>query len=169
MSDTDDQSIAQDTAEQSTNLSSGSETVVATSYVPQTQYQLWEKEAGKRNLSVSEFISSMVQVGMTDVELKDDSPSEIVELREQLRQAQAERDKVRKEKRNQDQEAYHVGLGKIKELIISNPGIDRHEIVNFVMENPVIFVDKYLQNLEDSKFTNRNGEWYPPEEVGDKK
>lgn len=169
MSNTDDQSIAQDTAEQSTNSSSGSETAVATSYVPQTQYQLWEKEAEKRDLSVSGFISSMVQIGMTDVELKDDSPSEIIELREQLRQVQAERNKAKKQKRNQNQEAYHVGLGKIKELIINNPGIDRHEIVNYVMENPIIFVDKYLESLESSKFTNRNGEWYPPEKVGTKK
>jgi hypothetical protein len=37
------------------------------------------------------------------------------------------------------------------------------------MKNPGVFVDKYLQRLEDSKFTNRNGEWYPPEEVGGKK
>ena len=102
-----------------------------------------------------------------DDERVDDSPSEIIELREQLRQVQAERNKAKK--RNQNQEAYHVGLGKIKELIINNPGIDRHEIVNYVMEDPIIFVDNYLKSLESSKFINRNSEWYPPEKLGTKK
>ncbi|MDB2281293.1 hypothetical protein PM030_05340 [Halorubrum ezzemoulense] len=161
------QSNSQDTAEQSTNQSSGTETVVATSYVPEQQYQQWEEEADKRDLSISEFISSRVQAGMTDIQLKDDSPSEIVELRESLREARAERDKAKKQKRNQNKEAYHIGLGKIKELIISDPGIDHRELVNFVVNNPVVFVDKYIDSLEESKFTSRGGKWYPPEEMED--
>lgn len=171
MSNADELSESENTGvgSQLTDQSSGSETVVATSYVPRTQYQLWEKEAKKRDMSISQLISSMVQAGLTDIELEEDPSSEIIELRNQLRQVQAERDKAKKEKRNQNQEAYHVGLGKIKELIINNPGIDRHEIVNYIMENPVIFVDKYLQNLEGSEFNNRNGEWYPPEEIGEKR
>lgn len=154
-----------ETTDQSMNQSSSTETVVATSYVPQVQYQQWEKEAEERDLSISAFISSMVQVGITNIQLKDDSASEIVKLREQLRQVQAERDEATKQKRNQNQETYHIGLGKIKEEIINNPGIHRYELVNFVAENPVSFVNDYLESLEDSNFVSQDDKWYPPKEM----
>ena len=167
MSNTDEKGTSQNTTDQSTNQSSSLETVVATSYLPQSQYQQWEREASKRNQSISEFISSMVQAGMNDIQLDEGSQSDIIELREQLRQVRAERDEARKEKQNLDQEAYHIGLGKVKELIINNPGIERRELVNYLVENPVIFVDMYLNSLEATEFVNKGGNWYPPEGVCD--
>lgn len=145
------------------------ETVPATAYVQKPQYQRWVKEADDRNQSVSGLISSMVEIGLNDIELEEDSPSEIVELREQLRQEQAAREELRQELKAREHGDYHIGLGRIKEVIIENPGIDRREIVNFVIENPAKFVDEYLENLETSEFSNQGGQWYPPEGVGDTK
>lgn len=144
-----------------------SETVPATAYVQKPQYQKWVREADKRDQSVSGFISSMVEVGLNDIELEKESPLEIVELREQLRQERTKREELRQELKTQEQGVYHIGLGKIKELIINNPGVDRREIVNYVVENPARFADKYLMNLESSEFVNEGGKWYPPESVGD--
>lgn len=145
------------------------ETVPATAYVQKPQYQRWVKEANDRNQSVSALISSMVEVGLNEIELEEESPSEIIELREQLRQEQAAREELSQELKAQEQGKYHIGLGRIKEVIIENPGIDRREIVNYVVENPTRFVDEYLENLEASEFINRDGEWYPPKGVGDTK
>jgi len=143
------------------------ETVPATSYVTPTQYQHWQDQAEKRNQSVSTFISTMVEVGLRQISLEDESPNEIVKLRQQLQILRSEKRELRDKLENNQQRSYQVGLGKIKDLIINNPGIDKHEMTNFVSDNTYMFVDKYLDHLYDSEFRNQDGKWYPPEDMGD--
>jgi len=140
---------------------------VATSYVPQPQYERWQEKADEKNQSVSSFIATMVELGLNEVKLEQASPSEIVEVRQQLQNVRAERDDLQQSLRKQTQQDYSVGLGRIKEVIIENPGIERREIVNFVVSNPVQFVDEYLDELEESDFRVKKGQWYPPENLED--
>jgi len=142
-----------------------SEKVPATSYVPQLQYEKWKREAEKRNQSVSTLIATMVEVGLNDIGLENESPSEIIELRSELRDVRSERDDLYEKLQQKERGDHQVGLGRVKELIIENPGIDRREIVNLVIENPVLFVDDYLASLELSDFVKQNGHWYPPESI----
>ncbi|GAA1302627.1 hypothetical protein GCM10009647_019260 [Streptomyces sanglieri] len=116
------------------------EKVPATSYVPRIQYEKWKREADNRNQSISTLIATMVEVGLTDIELEDDSPSEIVELRSELQEVRSERDDLHEKLRQKERRDHQVGLGRVKELIIENPGIDRREVINFVAANPVLFV-----------------------------
>jgi len=109
----------------------------------------------------------MVELGLNEVKLEQASPSEIVEVRQQLQNVRAERDDLQQSLRKQTQQDYSVGLGRIKEVIIENPGIERREIVNFVVSNPVQFVDEYLDELEESDFRVKKGQWYPPENLED--
>jgi hypothetical protein len=141
------------------------EKVPATSYVPRIQYEKWKREADNRDQSISTLIATMVEVGLNDIELDDESPSEIVELRSELQEVRSERDDLYEKLQQKERGDHQVGLGRIKELIIENPGIDRREIVNFVVTNPVLFVDSYLASLEVSTFRKRDGEWYPPESM----
>jgi hypothetical protein len=143
------------------------ETVPATSYVTPIQYHHWQDEAEKRNQSVSTFISSMVEAGRRQISLEQGSPDEITDLRKQIQTLRSERDEVRRKLEATQQQDYQIGLGKIKELIVNNPGFTRREIAIHVSENPFIFVDKYLESLEDSEYKNNGGMWYPPESVGD--
>ena len=138
---------------------------VATSYVPQSQYDKWQEKADERDQSVSSFIALMVELGLKEVKLEEESPSEIVELRQRLQKVRAERDDLQKSLQQQAQQDYSVGLGRIKEIIIKNPGVDRREIVNYVVNNPIQFVDKYLDELEESAFRVEEGQWYPPEDL----
>lgn len=142
-----------------------SEKVPATSYVPQTQYEKWKGEAENRDQSISTLIATMVEIGLNDIELQDESPSEIIELRSELRDVRSERDDLYKKLQQKERGDHQVGLGRVKELIIENPGIDRREVVNFVVEHPVLFVDSYLSSLELSEFRKQDGEWYPPESI----
>ncbi|GAB7008977.1 hypothetical protein [Halorubrum trueperi] len=141
------------------------ETVVATSYVPQGQYERWESEATKRNQSVSSWIASMVETGLRDIQVEAESPDEIGDLRRRLRQLRNERDELQQRLNAQQQQEYQVGLGKIKDLIIENPGLNRREIMNHVSDNIAVFVDEFLDHLENSEFVKDDGDWYPPEEV----
>lgn len=140
---------------------------VATAYVPLPQYERWQEKADERNQSVSSFIATMVELGLNEVKLEQESPSEIVELRQRLQKVRAERDDLQQSLQQQTQQDYSVGLGRIKEIIIENPGIERREIVNHVVSNPVQFVDKYLDELEESAFRVEEGQWYPPENLED--
>jgi hypothetical protein len=140
---------------------------VATAYVPQPQYERWQEKADERNQSVSSFIATMVELGLNEVKLEQESPSEIVELRQRLQKVRAERDDLQQSLQQQTQQDYSVGLGRIKEIIIENPGIERREIVNYVVSNPIQFVDKYLDELEESAFRVEEGQWYPPENLED--
>jgi hypothetical protein len=145
--------------------SSDCETVVATAYVPQTQYERWEIEAAERNQSISSLIASMVETGLRDIQIEQESPSDIVDLRSRLQRVQAERDELQQRLQAQQRQDYQVGLGKIQDLIIEEPGINRREIMNYVSNNMAVFVDEFLDHLESSEFVNRGGNWYPPEEV----
>jgi len=141
------------------------EKVPATSYVPQIQYKKWKREAESRDQSVSTLIATMVEVGLNDIELQDESPSEIIELRSELNEVRSDRDDLYEKLQQKERGDHQVGLGRVKELIIEKPGMDRREIVNFVVENPVLFVDDYLSSLELSEFRKQDGEWYPPESM----
>jgi predicted transcriptional regulator len=154
------------TDDQSRSDSVEDETVVATAYVPKPQYKQWEKEAAKRSQSISSLIASMVQTGLRDIQVEDDSPSEIVDLRSRLQQVQNERDDLQQRLNAQQKQDYQVGLGKIQDLIIERPGINRREMINHVNSNIAVFVDEFLDHLEDSEFVKNDGDWYPPEEVG---
>lgn len=141
------------------------ETVVATAYVPQGQYERWETEAAKRDQSISSLIALMVETGLRDIQIEAESPDEIGELRRRLQQLRTERDELQQRLNVRQQQEYQVGLGKIKDLIINNPGINRREIMNHVSDNIMVFVDEFLDHLDDSEFVKENGDWYPPEEV----
>lgn len=153
------------TDEQSRSNSAEDETVVATAYVPKPQYKQWEREAAKRNQSISSLIASMVQTGLRDIQVEDDSPSEIVDLRSRLQQVQNERDDLQQRLNAQRKQDYQAGLGKIQDLIIERPGINRREIINHINNNVAVFVDEFLDHLEESEFIKKDGDWYPPEEV----
>jgi len=155
------------TEEMNDRDSDESTTVVATAYVPADQYQRWENEAEARGQSISSLIASMVEAGLNDIQIEEESPDEVIELRQRLHEIREEKDSLRQKLEAQQRQEYEVGLGKIKEVIIENPGIDRREIMNYVSSNPLLFVDGVLENLEGSSFRLENGKWYPPEEVGD--
>ncbi len=142
------------------------EKVPATSYVPKGQYEKWRREADERDQSVSTLIATMVEVGLNDIEVDKESPSDIVKLRSELTKVRSERDDLHEKLRRKERGDHQVGLGRVKELIIENPGIDQREIMNFIVENPVQFVENYLESLEASEFTRQDGEWYPPESMG---
>lgn len=146
----------------------GEELVAATSYIPRSQYEQWKREAKARDLSVSTLISNMVQVGLSEIELEERTPEEIVELRRRLQEAQNERNELQRKVRKLEKQDFQIGLGKIKEFIISNPGVTRREITNYILKNPIQFVDSYLEELESSHFTREGEEWFPPEGLGEK-
>lgn len=140
--------------------------VPATSYVPPTQYEKWTREANERDISISVLISSMVELGLNDVETDDSELlSETIELRRKLAEARDQRDEAVENTRKLESQEYVTGLGKIKDLIIENPGIERREIQNHVAKNAHTFTNEYLNQLEFSSFYQKDGRWYPPEEV----
>lgn len=165
MTNTNQMDSESDTGAGDGSESAKSKTVVATSYVPRSQYEKWEKEADERNQSVSSFIASMVEVGVNEIQLEQESPSEIIKLRKRLQKVRLERDELQENIEAEERTDYQIGLGKIKELIIANPGIDRREIINHIAQNPVIFAEKYLDRLASSEFIQEGGRWYPPDSV----
>lgn len=142
------------------------ELIPATSYVPEKLYQEWQEAAEEQNQSISSFITTRVEAGRRQIQQSETKPSEIVELRKTIQELKADREELRRKLNNTEDIKYGVGMGKVKELIIDNPGIDKPSIVNFVAEEPVKVADDILQTLRRTKFSEEQGKWYPPEEMG---
>ena len=153
------------TEETSVVETGGDDQIPATSYVSKQQYQEWKEVADEKNQSISSFIATHVEAGRREIEQVADQPSDIVELRKQVQELRAERDNLRNKLNNIENMQYGVGMGRVKDLIINNPGIDKASIVNFVMEEPVKVTDDILSNLRKTDFVNKEGKWYPPEEM----
>lgn len=142
---------------------SSDELVTATTYVRSTQYADWKAEAAKRGTSISSFISTRVEAGRRNIKAIESDPSEMDQLRHELQQYRTERDALRRQLEAKQDQDYHVGLGKIEQLINNNPGIRTEEVILFVSENAVKFVDKYLSSVEMRGYVNQNGQWFAPD------
>ena len=142
---------------------SSDELVTATTYVPSTQYTDWKAEAAERGISISSFISTRVDAGRRNIKRIESDPSETDQLRHELQQYRTERDALRRQLEAKQDQDYHVGLGKIEQLINNNPGIRTEEVISFVSENAVKFVDKYLSSVEMRGYVNQNGQWFAPD------
>lgn len=107
----------------------------------------------------------MVEIGLNDIEIEQNSPNDVVQLRSQLRELEQERDHLHERLQAIQRQQHHIGMGRIKELIIKNPGISRTEIFNHIAKYPQEYARKSLDRLESSDFTVQNNQWYPPDEV----
>lgn len=137
------------------------ESVTATTYPTEEQYQRWRKEAEERNMSVSEFIQGMTEAGIKKFSVEvtpDESRRELRNQRNDLkRELNRARDRISElEDQLQDQE-----FQTIKQYVESNPGASFNEILQRVTDSAPRRVNTHLHVMEGEEVRVNDGQYYP--------
>jgi len=109
-----------------------SDSQMAATYVPPTQYDRWKDRADDLDMSVSEFIKGMVEAGNKKFEATVEPDEEARELREQRNYYKSELERMQSR------------LSKLEDRLDRG---ERSEIVDFVEENPGVSVAEIYQQL----------------------
>jgi len=110
-----------------------SDTRHAATYLPEEQYERWQKLADDRGMSMSEFIEAMVEAGLKKFELTVQQDVTNHELREQRNELKTELDRARDRIQELEDAIYHGERQTIKQYVEANPGATYDDIIQHVI------------------------------------
>jgi molecular chaperone DnaK (HSP70) len=143
-----------------------SDSQMAATYIPQQQYTRWKSRAESLDMSVSEFIKSMVEAGNKKFKATVDPDETASELREQRNHYQQElenaQDRVSKLETRLDQGE----RAEIRRFIESNPGATFEEITTHLIETVPERTNELLESLEGDA-VRVDGDGYYPDRASD--
>jgi len=133
-------------------------------YPTDQQLARWQERADKRDMSLSEWVSCMVEAGQKkfDIEVTPDETSS--ELRDQRNQLRRELDHARKRVSELEQQLYNDERHEIIDFVQQNPGVDEAAIHQHVIETASDRIPDQLDALEGRKLVRQDGSYYPRED-----
>jgi len=138
-----------------------SDTRHAATYLPEEQYERWQKLADNRGMSMSEFIEAMVEAGLKKFELTVQQDVTNHELREQRNELKAELDRARDRIQELEDAIYHGERQTIKQYVEANPGATYDDIIQHVINTVPQRVTTHLDDLEGDELRNTDHGYYP--------
>lgn len=152
-------------------MSTSDDTQPAMTYPTVDQYERWKDRAGKLDMSVSEFMQSMVEAGIKvdkgfELELERDESRQ--ELRAQRNDLRDELDHARNRMAELENQLYRGERGAITEFIEENPGASYAEIGQHIVDTAPERVNRHLEDLEGDVLRNDDGSYYLVEECGER-
>lgn len=141
----------------------GDDTQPAMTYPSKEQYQQWKNHAEELGMSVSEFMSSMVEAGRKKFEV-DVAPDETnQELRENRNDLKAELEHARDRIEQLEDRLHRTERMAVKEHVEKNPGATFGEITQSVGDDVPKRVMDHLDDMLGSE-VRREGDYYYPAE-----
>lgn len=133
-------------------------------YPTDDQLDRWQDAADHRNMSLSEWVSHMVEAGQKkfDIEVTPDETSS--DLREQRNQLRRELNRTRDRVSQLEQQLYNGERQEIIEFVEQNPGVDEPAIHQHVIETASDRIPDQLDALEGRKLARQNESYYPLED-----
>jgi len=133
-------------------------------YPTDQQLARWQERADKRDMSLSEWVSCMVEAGQKkfDIEVTPDETSS--ELRDQRNQLRRELDHARKRVSELEQQLYNDERHEIIDFVQQNPGVDEAAIHQHVIETASDRIPDQLDALEGREIVRQDGSYYPRED-----
>ena len=147
-----------------------SDSQMAATYVPPQQYSHWKNRAESLDMSVSEFIKSMVEAGNKKFEATVEPDETASELREQRNHYQQELEKAQKRVSKLENRLDQGERAEINRFIESNPGATFEEITTHLIETVPERTNKLLESLEGDSVRMEGNAYYSakgPDEEGD--
>jgi len=142
-----------------TTMSSDSQ--MAATYVPQQQYGRWKSRAESLDMSVSEFIKSMVEAGNKKFEATVEPDETSRELREQRNHYQQELEKAQQRVSKLETRLDQGERAEIRRFIESNPGATFEQITTHLIETVPERTNELLESLEGESVRVDGDEYYP--------
>ena len=139
------------------------DTQPAMTYPTEAQYGQWKNHAEELDMSVSEFMQSMIEAGRKKFTV-DVTPDETArELRQQRNDLKEELAHTRRRVRDLEEQLHRGERVAIQEYIEENPGATYDEIVQHVMDTVPSRVVHHLDDLVGETVTESDETYYPVE------
>jgi len=131
---------------------------MAATYVPQQQYTYWKSRARSLDMSVSEFIKSMVEAGNKKFEATVEPDETARELREQRNHYQQELQQAQERMSKLETRLDRGERAEIRRFIESHPGATFEQITTHLIETVPERTNELLESLEgDTVRMDRDG------------
>ena len=137
---------------------------MAATYVPHQQYSHWKGRADDLDMSVSEFIKSMVEAGNKKFEATVDPDEADNELREQRNHYKREFERAQSRVSMLENRLDRGERAEIQSFIEANPGASFDEVVQHLIETVPERVNDLLETFEGEYVEVTDGAYYP---IGD--
>jgi molecular chaperone DnaK (HSP70) len=134
---------------------------MAATYVPQQQYTRWKSKAESLDMSVSEFIKSMVEAGNKKFEATVEPDERAHELREQRNHYQQELEQTRTRVSRLETRLDQGERAEIRRFIEANPGATFEEITRHLSETVPERTNELLETLEGDGVRVEGDVYYP--------
>lgn len=142
-------------------MTMSSDSQMAATYVPQQQYTRWKSRADSLNMSVSEFIKSMVEAGSKKFEATVEPDETTTELREQRNHYQHAFKKAQKRVSKLETRLDQGERAEIRRFVESNPGATFEEITTHLIETVPERTNELLESLEGDSVRVDGDAYYP--------
>ncbi|MFC6938922.1 hypothetical protein ACFQE8_02975 [Salinirubellus sp. GCM10025818] len=141
------------------------ETQPAMCYPSEVQYGEWKRRAESMDMSVSEFMMSMVEAGWKKFEATPTPDETRLELREQRNDLKAELERARDRVGMLEDRVHEGERSEIEAYVATNPGATYQEIVEHLGKTIPERASRHLDELEGHQLrSNPEGEYYPMDE-----
>lgn len=138
----------------------GPDKQTAVTYPPDSLYQSWADHAKELDMSVSQFIISMVEAGRKQIQLDDAATSSVHDLRQQRDDLREELKRERKRVRELERQLHRSATTEIDSFVSNNPGATTPEIMQHVADTVPGRVASYLDLLEGDTLEQREDGYY---------
>ncbi|MFB6187466.1 MAG: hypothetical protein ABEI86_11445 [Halobacteriaceae archaeon] len=142
----------------------GDNTQPAMTYPSKDQYARWKSCADDRDMSVSEFMQSMIEAGLKvdqGFELSLDRDESTAQLREQRNDLKRELDRARDRIQKLENRLHETERMTVEDFIEENPGATHAEITQHLIDTAPERVVKHLEALEGDSVLVEDGKYYP--------
>ena len=138
----------------------------ATVYVTEEQYQRWKGEADDRDMSTSEFISSMVEAGLKKFEVEFERDESYHSLRRQRNEIKNQLGECRERVSDLEEQLHTQERKDIEEFVEANPGTSFDAVLQHIVDSAPRRVNSHLHALEGDAIRVEGEQYYPLSETG---
>ncbi|MFA1612459.1 hypothetical protein [Halobellus rubicundus] len=135
----------------------------AIAYPPQEQYDNWQDHAENLDMSVSQFITGMVEAGRKKFDAQITPDESVSELRDQRNDLKDELARTRERVEKLESQLHAGERGSMINHIRANPGCTFAEVQQEVAEKSGERLMRYVEALSGEKIERRDGKLYPVE------
>jgi hypothetical protein len=138
-------------------------------YPPPEQRERWQERADELDMSMSQFLASMVEAGMKKFERDVEPDFSNAELREQKADLQDELSHVRERMQRLEDIAYGGERQEVIDYIENNPGVEYYEILTRIENTAGERLTPALDWLETEGRIEKNeaGQYFAVEDADD--
>lgn len=133
-------------------------------YPTEEQYERWKDRAEEMDMSVSEFMQSMIEAGMKKFDATVVEPDETyLELREERNDLKDELEEAHERIDKLERQLYGGERRAVLEYVNENPGATYGEIQQHVIDTVPSRVSQVLDMLDGDAIRVEGDEYYPIE------